>query len=223
MFDQSGPTAAALPSLHNSFQQRADEPLPIRLDDGSVGTLRVESKPCTAGDACEPFDCGCAGNDESYWADVFDSRLSRVAHMHLWAAYGVFDIVAVDLIDGPGDELVIVRVPAHASPPTGHDLKIWKIGSTKPVDLLEPLSEEYKVANIFGTQLIGCARWRTHLFVDRIEVKLRAVALRREFAATVEDFDVNAVCRLASQEASRLATLRGGQVLRCARGMDRFQ
>lgn len=39
--------------------------------------------------------------------------------MHLWAAYGMFDIVPVNLVDGPGDELVIVRVPLHESPPIG--------------------------------------------------------------------------------------------------------
>ena len=50
-----------------------------------------------------------------------------------------FDLVPIDLVDGSGDELVIVRIPGHASPPLGIELRIWKLGATFPVDLVEPL------------------------------------------------------------------------------------
>ena len=83
-----------------------------------------------------PFDCGCPlEREDSYWIEVADGRGRAVARMHLWAAYGKFQIVRSISIDGPGDELLIVRVPAHSSPPAGYDLKIWKIGETKPVEL----------------------------------------------------------------------------------------
>jgi hypothetical protein len=180
--------------------------------------LIVESKPCTAADDCEPFDCGCPLEYESYWVEVVDSQAKGVARMHLWAAYGMFDIVPVDLVDGPGDELVIVRVPAHASPPIGYDLKIWKLGPTAPVNLTETI----KVADIFGTDLIGCARWRTHLFVNLDEAKPRTVALRNEFAATVAA-STNAVCRLFPEDTDRVRTMRLGQVLRVESGKYRLQ
>jgi hypothetical protein len=219
VFRESGSSAVVLPALRNSMGQRSNGPVPIRLDDGSIGTLRIESKPCTSTENCEPFDCGCPLEYESYWIEVADARAKRVARMHLWAAYGVFDIVAVDLIDGPGDELVIVRVPSHASPPIGHDLKLWKVGPTMPVELTQPIS----LAGIFGTQLIGCARWRTHLFVDLSESKPRTVALRSEFAATVAGFPATAVCRLEAQESSRVAILRRGQELRKESGAYRLR
>ena len=139
--------------------------------------------------------------------------------MHLWAAYGKFQIIAVDLVDGPGDELVVVRVPAHASPPIGHDLKIWKLGPTAPVELTEPI----KVADIFGTELIGCARWRTHLFVNLGEVKPRTVAFRSEFAATVVGYDTAAVCRLFPQDIDRVRNMQRGQVLRVENGKYRLR
>jgi hypothetical protein len=44
-------------------------------------------------------------------------------------AYGKFQIVPVDLVDGVGDELVVVRVPNHSSPPIRCDMKIWKLSA----------------------------------------------------------------------------------------------
>jgi hypothetical protein len=79
----------ALPALHNTMGALTNRPLPIRLDDGTTGTVRVESRPCTAADDCEPFDCGCPLPYESYWIDVDDSVGRTVAHLHLWAVYGV--------------------------------------------------------------------------------------------------------------------------------------
>src|SRR6185503_3067040 len=105
--------------------------------------------------------------------EVTDGRGGLVARMHLWAAYGKFQIVPIDLVDGPGDELLIVRVPAHASPPVGYDLKIWKIGQTKPVEL----GGSERVANLLITFPIGCARWRTFLSIDSTEAKPRSIAL----------------------------------------------
>jgi hypothetical protein len=219
LFDRSGPTARALPAFHNALGEATNGSVPVRLDDGGSGSLRVESKPCAAADDCEPFDCGCPLENESYWLEVVDSQAKSVARLHLWAAYGIFDIVPIDLVDGPGDELVIIRVPAHASPPIGHDLKIWKLGPTKPVELTDPL----RVAGVFETELIGCARWRTRLFVDLKEAKPRAVVLRSEFAATVTGFDTAAICRLEGQEAHRVAALRRQQVLRVKSGKYRLR
>ena len=208
-FAAGGPTQAPLPALDNSAFQPANGPIPVRLDDGSDGALRVEMRACAPSEDCEPFDCGCPlEREDSYWIDVADGRGRAVARMHLWAAYGIFQIVPIDLIDGPGDELLIVRVPAHSSPPAGYDLKIWKIGRTKPVEI----GGSERVAKLFGSNPIGCARWRTLLSIDRTEAKPRSIALRTRFGSTP-------CCRIETEEPN-LAGMRRGQVLRfdAARG-----
>jgi hypothetical protein len=214
---QNGTTPKALPALHNTMGALTNGPLPIRLDDGSTGTVRIESRPCTAADHCEPFDCGCPLPYESYWIDVDDSVGRTVAHLHLWAAYGVFDVVAVDLVDGQGDELMIIRVPAHASPRVGPDLKIWKLAPTKPIDLVDPLA----VAGWLGTTkgAVSCAGWRTSLSVNLMGAKPRPIALQGEFAA-MTDWQP---CDLNRQGSGRVATLKRGQVLHFQGGKYRLR
>jgi hypothetical protein len=144
---------------------------------------------------------------------VDDSLGRTVAHLHLWAAYGVFDIVAVDLVDDPGDELMIIRVPAHASPRVGPELKIWKLAPTNPVDLLDRLA----VAGWLGTKkgAVSCAGWRTSLSVNPMGAKPRSIALLGEFAGI--DCDLN------KQGSDRVATLKRGQVLHFQRGKYRLR
>jgi len=192
-----------LPALDNSSGQLANGPVRIRLDDGTDGALRVESRPCGPSDDCAPFDCGCPLERDSYWIAVSDARGRSVARLHLWAAYGKFQIVPVDLIDGVGDELLIVRVPNHSSPPIGYDLKIWKLGPAKPIEL----GGSERVANLLGTRPIGCARWRTFLSIDRTEAKPRSITLRTDFGSTP-------CCRIAAEEADLVAGLRRSHVLR---------
>jgi hypothetical protein len=107
--------------------KKSPAPLSVRLDDGTRGTLSVVQKECATGEDCSPYDCGCTGVNESYWIEVHRANGQLFTRKHLWAAYSNFQIAAVDLIDGPGDELLIARIPAHASPPTGWDLKIWRM------------------------------------------------------------------------------------------------
>jgi hypothetical protein len=122
---------------------------------------------------------------DSYWIDAFNSKGQRKAHLHLWAAYGVFDVVPVDLIDGPGDELVIVRTPAHSSPPHPPDLKIWKIQSSRPRDLVVPSGQEKRFAGRLdsGDQAVFCANWRSLLFVNPDAPKPKPISLRVDLAA----------------------------------------
>ena len=209
--------AMALPAAHYAIGRTTTSPLSIRLDDDTRGTLRAESRPCAPGDDCEPFDCGCPLDDESFWVEVVDGRGESVARMHLWAAYGIFDIVPVDLVGGPGDELVIVRIPAHASPPVGHDLKIWSLGRTKPVDLVERI----KVAGLFDTQPIGCARWRMRLVIDVTAVKPRNVSFESRFAARRGTAASSAACWLPDTELTRHASLKRGYMLRFDQGRYR--
>ncbi len=202
VFETRGAVSTPLAALDNSSGQQTNGPIRLRLDDASDGTLRIESRPCRPADDCEPDDCGCPLERESYWIEVLNARGVVVARMHLWAAYGIFQIIPVDLIDGPGDELMIVRVPAHSSPPIGYDLKIWKIGQTKPT----VLGGQDRVAKLLGSYPIGCARWRTLLSVAT-GAKPRPITLRTEFGAAP-------CCRIVDEEAALIRNLRQGQVLR---------
>ncbi len=97
-FAAGGPTRAPLPALDNSTFQPTNGPIPVRLDDGSDGALRVESRACAPSEDCTPYDCGCPlERADSYWIEVADGRGRAVSRMHLWAAYGRFQIVPIDL------------------------------------------------------------------------------------------------------------------------------
>ena len=128
-----------------------------------MGTLRTEARECLESEDCSPYDCGCTGGElESVWVIVEDARHRTVARMHLWASYADYQIVPVDLIDGPGDELLIFRIPNHASPPIGFDVKIWKVGRRKAVELGSP----ERVAAHMPTYPFSCALYRTFFTVD---------------------------------------------------------
>jgi hypothetical protein len=126
-------------------------------------------------------------------------------------AYGKFQIVPVDLVDGVGDELVVVRVPNHFSPPIGYDMKIWKLGAAKAIEL----GGIERVANLLETQPIGCARWRTVVSIDRSAAKPRSIALRTDFGST-------ACCRIATEEADSIAVRRRGHLLRFDSSSGRY-
>jgi hypothetical protein len=144
-----------------------------------------------------------------------------VARLPLSAAYGVFDLVPVDLVDGPGDELVIVQIPTHASPPIGIDLRIWKLGATVSVDLVEPL----RVAGYLETieRAVPCARWRVHLLLDPLAAKPRRISLVGEFAAEVDPSQPMWICHLSRRGAKGAAALRRGENLRFSDGRYRLR
>ena len=222
VFRQRGTQRAEWPRLHVSMGAASGGPVPIRLDDGSTGTLRVDSRPCGASDNCEPFDCGCPLDDESFWIEVANAAGQRVARLHLWAAYGTFDIVPIDLVDGAGDELVIVRIPAHSAPPIGPDLKIWKPGPTAPIVLAEPL----RVAGYLTTAgggAIPCARWRVRLLVDPAAAKPRAIQLQADLAASVDSSDPASICRLDREGTDAATALKRGELLRLQGARYRFR
>ena len=113
----------------------------------------------------------------------------------MWAAYGTFEIVPLDLVDGPGDELMIVRVPGRSAPPNRHDLKILKVAAGRLVDLVAPV----RIAgNLAGTPMV-CGQWRSRVAVDSQDRKRRPLLIRNE--VIVPDG-----CRL--DDAGRANTLR---------------
>ena len=211
---------------HNDDLRRRTmrRPVPFHLDDGTIGTLRVYAAPClTAACGGPRDDCGCFDN-ESYWIDVLDSSGHVVAHLHLWAAYGVFDVVPIDLVGGPGDELMIVRRPQHASPPHGPDLKIWTINAGRATDLLsrEGRAKEFDVAGYIGTleTAVPCARWQTRLLVDVASEKPRPITLQADFAAHGEP---GLDCRLSAEGTKQVASLKRERQLHFENGHYRWR
>ena len=190
------------------------EQIAIRLDDGRRGRLRVSVGPCATPAECEPFDCGCPLKDESYWIEIINADGVRIARQHLWAAYGDFDIMPVDLVDGPGDELIIVRVPGHSSPPAGHDMKIWQLRPSKVIDLVVPTA----VAGLLESRPMGCARWRAQLIVDSAAQKPRALMQRVEFAMPFSSRADAPACGLTAAGKERHAALSRSAALSYGRG-----
>ena len=166
--------SAPLPSF-TSF----DAPIPVRLDDGSRGTVRVTTHPCPKGEQCDPGDCGCFEYDRSL-VEVLDARGQVLSKRELWSAYSLLTIVPVDVVGGPGDELIIVRVPGRAAPPLGHELKIWRLDGPAPMDLT---TGSIMVARNLATSPVACARWRTRLSIDLASPKPRVISMRNELGS----------------------------------------
>jgi hypothetical protein len=186
-------------------------PVPFRFDDGTTGTVRAYAGPCLNPAECggPRDDCGCFESD-SYWIDTVDAMGRAVAHLHLWAAYGGFDVIPVDLIDAVGDEVVIVRIPARSAPPTGLELQIWKLSLTGAVSMLteRALAMSGYIQTVEGA--IPCARWRNQLLVNRSSAKPRSIMLRANFAA--DDWPESG-CHLSDDGAKEVSRLQRGQRL----------
>ena len=173
IFEQRG-TSASTP-LTIRYNGRLSSPARIQLDGATVATLSVTPAPCGQGRECEPADCGCHGVDR-FLLSIVQTNGTEVARTHLWAAYGTFDVVPLDLVDGPGDELMIVRVLGRSAPPNGHDLKILKVAAGRLVDLVEPV----RIAgNLSGTPMV-CGQWRSRVAVDGQARKPRPLWIRNE-------------------------------------------
>jgi hypothetical protein len=195
-------------------------PVAIRLNDGSTGTLRVEAKPCEE-DECQPatHDCGCFAPD-SYWIVVTRADGQAVARMPLWAAYGMFDIVPVDLVDGPGDELVIARIGHRGSPPFPPDFWVWKIGGSKPLDLFAPRSFEEWLRSYLGSSVgphdaVACAELLRRLSIDPTAPKPRRIAV------TTSTSMLHPGCHLTREGRQEVATERRPQAFVLKAGVYR--
>jgi hypothetical protein len=212
-----GDTTSAVPALHNSpAQQVPRRSLPIRLDDGTLGTARIKWHPCPIdhNDAppCEKW--------ETYWIVVTDSHSRTVSTVEFYAAYGAFDVVPVDLVDGPGDELVVVRIPAHSSPPIGYDLMIWQLEKKRSIVLLtEPIQVAGLIGSV-GTSAISCGSWKNPVVIDSAEAKPRSLTLKPEFSVG-QAVHGEPACRIQSDPS--FATLSRGHTLRFLNGKYRVR
>jgi hypothetical protein len=147
------------------------ETVSVRFDNSKTGALHIESGPCVLPDSCGLVD---GFPDESYWLITTDLSHRALSRLHFWAAYGVVEMVPADLIDGPGDELLVIRTPAHASPSAGFFLEIWKLGAARPVELSDRID--------VGTWISGLwMNWRANLLIDLTKPKPRSIEIRPEF------------------------------------------
>jgi hypothetical protein len=203
------PTGTSALRIFDHGREKSPSPLPVQLDDGTRGTLSVVQRQCQKGEDCSPYDCGCIGRNESYWIEIHHRDGRLVGRKHLWAAYDRFQIVAVDLIDGPGDELLIARIHAHASPPTGWDLKIWRVAPQMTevggmTHLNQPLP----------SVTFSCAWWMARLTVDSTTSKPRTLSVNAEFGR--QD-----CCKLIAAE-KLIADLRRPHTLRFNATLQRY-
>jgi hypothetical protein len=159
--------------------------VPIRLADGRTGSMSVDAGPCGPLDACigSRDDCGCMQND-SYWIRIADIRGRTIRRLHFWAAYGRFQIVPVDILEGPGNELLIFRMHARAVPPTGYDIKIWEIHQDATRDFA---SEEQVAGQLPAVKMaVPCVYWKTRFTVDTAGSKPRPLRLRIDVRASAD-------------------------------------
>jgi|SRR5581483_11441456 len=198
-----------LPRIHHPRASRSVNSIAIRLDDDTTGTLRVSPRPCRDG------ECDDGYIPEEYRIDIVDARGRRIARTSLWAAYHVFDIVPIDLVDGPGDELIIIDLPAHSSPPPAPEAKIWRVGTGGTINLVAErellIGGRLRTA---GPDAIPCAEWRARVFVNAHDPKPRPLRLRTDFAARPR-------CDVAAPGAEQLAILRRGKRLAFRHGFYR--
>src|SRR4029450_6942914 len=74
VFETRGTERRPLAALRQYFHEsRQIGPIPIRLENGTLGTLSVAAGPCGPQDTCTGprHDCGCFEND-SYWIRIAD-------------------------------------------------------------------------------------------------------------------------------------------------------
>ena len=158
--------------------------VPVRFDDGTTGTFRVA-----------PYSS--LPKDIDHARIQVRSPSDRVVSETDWyAAYGQLSITPIDLLGGPGDELIIVEIKTHASPPTGHSMAVWTISTPTPTLISQPLD----VANLFASEQIGCARWKSVALVDMTTPKPRSLLLQPHFAASLKGFPPDLGCRPAKEQ-----------------------
>jgi hypothetical protein len=146
----------------------------IQFDDGRTGGLRVEAGECKPSEACAPADWSSySPPEDSQWLIATDTTGRVVFREHFWAPYGLVEVLPVDLIDGPGDEVLVIRTWAHSSPSVGFALVVWKVGAGRAIDLSAKV--------LVGAWIGGRSNWRADLTVDLTQQKPRTIELRRTF------------------------------------------
>lgn len=94
------------------FIGAVDQARPIELEGGKTGSFEVVS-----GFPGEPSD--------DYVLVVKSSEGRVVARMPLRACYGLFQVVAMDLLPGPPEELMVISQQVRGSPAYDARLEIW--------------------------------------------------------------------------------------------------
>ena len=187
-----------------SFRLEAEA---TRLDDGSRAIIRVRPGPCT-GRECEP--ARSSFEQDSFWITI-DAEGREAARIHVWAPYGEIDVIPQDLVGGPGDELLIVRIRGRASPPLGNEVRIVQLEEREAREL-----GRFQLGGNLVTHPVACARWRTSLVVNPDDPKPRAVTLRRVFYAMP-------CCRILDDSVAELKQLRRDERVQFQPALGRYE
>ncbi len=134
--------------------------LAARLDDGSTATIRIR-------EATSRQQGHLQGDD--YVLDIAVPAGAPV-QIPLWASYGRLAVALADLVNGAGDEILVVSQHGRGSPLFAPVLQVWSIsrGQTQRIG-------EFQVGGFIDT----CAWWRDKVVVLEGE-KPRSVRLDRE-------------------------------------------
>ena len=207
VFETRGTQRSAIGALDNTQgSHQSVGPISIHLEDGTIGSISAIAGSCGPQDFCSGSrdDCGCF-EDDSYWILISDANDRQIKRLHLWAAYGLFQIVPVDITGGPGDELLIFRVPAHSAPPIGYDIKIWQIDREMPLELA---NNEHVAGHLPAVAMaVSCSFWRTLFFVNPDTAKPHPLSLQI-------DVTVSPDCPASETALIKVDRLQPGELLR---------
>jgi hypothetical protein len=197
VFDSTGASRRALPHIDHTVYPFDSRPIRIRLDDGSTGTLRAEPRPCE-----DKPDCKFK-SDDVYWMRIMTSTGRELTHFQIVAAYGLFQAVPVDLIGGPGDEIMMFFQGGHAVPPVGYDLHIWTAGAAGVAEI----GTLHQASNSLGTMPFSCGYLRRLFSVNRAAAKPRSIRFQVILGA-------DAACAVSSEDQIDIDAARRQTLLR---------
>jgi hypothetical protein len=181
----------------------AGESMAVALDDGTGGTVRAESDPCTKDQA------DCYFPDDRLALVISDGAGKVIARGTFTTGYGSFAATPVDLVGGPGDELVIVT-GGRGSPPSGLFMDIWQVGT----GTFMPLLHGMKIEGNVPSRSINCVRWRYDVVVGTTSLKPRPLLLKGRIG-------YRGPCSTDAEGAAELGAVLRGQTVRFSGGTYR--
>ena len=144
-----------------SFVSTPSAVLPIHLDDGTKATAQVEST--VEGD-------GGYLLSDSFQLHVTYAGGEKQFKAEFLACYHAFQLAAVDLVGGPGDEILLVSQQERGWPAFSPLLQIYAIADSGLIDLGEVE---------LGASITACgAQWEEHVHIQPGPKPLRLWLIR---------------------------------------------
>lgn len=154
----------------------------IHLEDGTLANVQILG--------VEPHMPGHLQGDD--FSVTITAGRSHLAALRMWASYGHFAIALADLVNGPGDELLIVSQHGRGSPLFKPVLQVWALDKVGPRQIAE-----LEV----GSFVSPCAFWREQVILAGRE-KPHSLRLLRQIASDTcpETPEVTAARNVAERE-----------------------